>query len=198
VELGAAAVGDLASFFDNELLPALTPVEKTIAVELVKEIRTRIGFLLDVGLDYLSLDRTSPTLSGGELQRIRLAGQIGSGLVGVLYVLDEPSIGLHPRDNARLIATLARLRDQGNTVLVVEHDEDTIRAADRIVDFGPGPGVRGGRIVADGTLADLAKAPESLTGKYLNGDMKIEIPNRRPVSGEPKAKTVVKKARGKK
>jgi excinuclease ABC subunit A len=193
VELGAAAVGELAAFFDNELLPALTPVEKTIAVELVKEIRTRLGFLLDVGLDYLSLDRTSPTLSGGELQRIRLAGQIGSGLVGVLYVLDEPSIGLHPRDNARLIATLARLRDQGNTVLVVEHDEDTIRAADRIVDFGPGPGVRGGRIVADGTLADLAKAPESLTGKYLSGEAKIEVPKRRPVSGEPKA--VVKKPR---
>ena len=124
-----------------------------IAGEVLKEIRGRLGFLLNVGLDYLTLDRTAPTLSGGESQRIRLAGQIGCGLVGVLYILDEPSIGLHPRDNDRLLDTLARLRDMGNTVVVVEHDEDTMRAADHIVDFGPGPGVRGGEVVAAGTPA---------------------------------------------
>ena len=114
---------------------------------MLKEIRGRLGFLLNVGLDYLTLGRTAPTLSGGESQRIRLAGQIGCGLVGVLYILDEPSIGLHPRDNDRLLETLQRLRDMGNTVLVVEHDEDTMRAADHIIDFGPGPGVRGGEVV---------------------------------------------------
>src|SRR5207248_6140252 len=124
----------------------------------------RVGFLLNVGLDYLTLDRSAPTLSGGEAQRIRLAGQIGCGLVGVLYILDEPSIGLHPRDNERLLASLERLRDMGNTVLVVEHDEDTMRAADHIVDFGPGPGVRGGEVVASGSFADIVKNPRSVTG----------------------------------
>ena len=128
----------------------LDDTRQLIATEVLKEIRRRLGFLIDVGLDYLTLDRTAPTLSGGESQRIRLAGQIGSGLVGVLYILDEPSIGLHPRDNDRLLATLRRLRDMGNTVVVVEHDEETMWAADQIIDFGPGPGVRGGELVAQG------------------------------------------------
>jgi excinuclease ABC subunit A len=185
IDLAATPVGDLARFFDEELLAKLSDVEAFIATELVKELRTRLGFLVEVGLDYLSLDRTAPTLSGGELQRIRLAGQIGSGLVGVMYVLDEPSIGLHPRDNSRLLAALARLRDQGNTVIVVEHDEETIRAADYVVDFGPGPGVRGGEIVGRGTLADLVAAPKSLTGKFMSGEERIEIPARRPVSRPP-------------
>jgi excinuclease ABC subunit A len=132
---------------------------RPIAGELLKEIRARLGFLLNVGLHYLTLDRQAPSLSGGEAQRIRLAGQIGSGLVGVLYVLDEPSIGLHPRDNARLLASLERLRDMGNTVLVVEHDEDTMRAADYLVDFGPGPGIRGGRSWRPGTR-DGSRRPQ--------------------------------------
>ena len=148
---------------------ASTPLQRTIAGEVLKEIRGRLGFLLNVGLHYLTLDRTAPTLSGGEAQRIRLAGQIGCGLVGVLYILDEPSIGLHPRDNDRLLRSLERLRDMGNTVLVVEHDEDTMRAADYIVDFGPGPGVRGGEVVAAGTYAEVVANPNSLTGQYLSG-----------------------------
>jgi excinuclease ABC subunit A len=143
---------------------------------VLKEIRTRLGFLVDVGLEYLTLDRTAPTLSGGESQRIRLAGQIGSGLVGVLYILDEPSIGLHPRDNDRLLRTLRRLRDMGNTVVVVEHDEETMWAADQIIDFGPGPGVRGGELVVQGTPAAVSKHPRSLTGKYLSGEQEIAIP----------------------
>jgi excinuclease ABC subunit A len=148
----------------------------TIAAEAVKEIRSRLQFLKNVGLEYLALDRTAPTLSGGEMQRIRLAGQIGCGLVGVLYILDEPSIGLHPRDNDKLLETLAQLRDQGNTVVVVEHDEDTMRAADHIVDFGPGPGVRGGNVVAAGSIADVIAAEESLTGAYLSGRRQIDVP----------------------
>ena len=153
-----------------------------IAEEPLKEIRARLRFLLDVGLDYLTLDRTAPTLSGGESQRIRLASQIGCGLVGVLYVLDEPSIGLHPRDNQRLLASLKRLRDMGNTVIVVEHDRDTMLAADRIVDFGPGPGVRGGRIVAQGELKDIISADASITGAYLSGRREIPVPRkRRPI-----------------
>ena len=136
---------------------------------MLKEIRGRLGFLLNVGLHYLTLDRAAPTLSGGEAQRIRLAGQIGCGLVGVLYILDEPSIGLHPRDNDRLLRSLERLRDMGNTVVVVEHDEDTMRAADYIVDFGPGPGVRGGEVVAAGTYRGRRRQPDSLTGQYLAG-----------------------------
>src|SRR5262249_34941358 len=148
---------------------SLDPVQRIIAAEALKEIRARVGFLLNVGLHYLSLDRGAPTLSGGEAQRIRLAGQIGSGLVGVLYILDEPSIGLHPRDNDRLLRSLQQLRDMGNTVLVVEHDEDTMRAADHIVDFGPGPGVRGGQVVAAGSFADILQTPASLTGQYLSG-----------------------------
>ena len=150
-----------------------------IAAEVLKEIRARVQFLLNVGLHYLTLDRAAPSLSGGESQRIRLAGQIGSGLVGVLYILDEPSIGLHPRDNDRLLRSLERLRDMGNTVLVVEHDEDTMRAADFIVDFGPGPGVRGGHVVAAGSYADIVKKPASVTGQYLAGKKTIPIPAKR-------------------
>ncbi|MEM7315699.1 MAG: excinuclease ABC subunit UvrA, partial [Planctomycetota bacterium] len=148
-----------------------------------------LGFLMNVGLDYLTLDRTAPTLSGGESQRIRLAGQIGCGLVGVLYILDEPSIGLHPRDNDRLLETLGQLRDVGNTVLVVEHDEDTMRHADHIIDFGPGPGVRGGEVVAQGSVSTIAKQKRSLTGQFLAGKLKIEVPKeRRPEKGRKRLK----------
>ncbi len=147
-----------------------------IAVKIVKEIHDRLRFLMDVGLDYLTLERKADSLSGGEAQRIRLASQIGAGLVGVMYVLDEPSIGLHQRDNERLLGTLTRLRDMGNTVIVVEHDEDAIRLADHVVDIGPGAGVHGGEIIAQGTIDDILKAPRSLTGAYLSGRMKIEIP----------------------
>jgi excinuclease ABC subunit A len=192
VELGAMPIGRAAGFFDAlaetttaetngkpaDLIP-LDPVSRTIADELLKEIRGRLRFLTDVGLHYLALDRAAPSLSGGEAQRIRLASQVGAGLVGVLYILDEPSIGLHPRDNDRLIATLQRLRDVGNTVIVVEHDEDTMRAADWLVDFGPGPGVKGGEIVAQGTLADLASSKSSLTGAYLAGKAAIAVPSAR-------------------
>jgi excinuclease ABC subunit A len=168
----------------------LDGVRARIAAEPLKEITARLRFLLDVGLDYLTLGRAAPTLSGGESQRIRLASQIGSGLVGVLYVLDEPSIGLHPRDNRRLLASLQRLRDMGNTVVVVEHDEDTMRSADVIVDFGPGPGVRGGEVVATGSVAELAGNTRSLTGAYLSGQRRIDVPQtRRPITSrgaEPK------------
>ena len=157
----------------------LTSQQSQIAQAILKEINERLGFLNNVGLDYLNLNRTSGTLSGGESQRIRLASQIGSGLSGVLYVLDEPSIGLHQRDNDRLLETLKRLRDLGNTVIVVEHDEDAIRHADHIVDLGPGAGVHGGHIVAQGTLADILAAPESLTGQYLLGTRRIEVPAKR-------------------
>jgi excinuclease ABC subunit A len=157
----------------------LTPTQQQIARAILKEINERLGFLNNVGLDYLNLDRTSGTLSGGESQRIRLASQIGSGLSGVLYVLDEPSIGLHQRDNDRLLETLKRLRDLGNTVIVVEHDEDAIRHADHVVDLGPGAGVHGGHIVAQGTLADILAAPESLTGQYLSGAREIAVPAKR-------------------
>ncbi len=150
-----------------------------IAAKIVKEIRERLRFLVDVGLDYLTLDRQADSLSGGEAQRIRLASQIGAGLVGVMYVLDEPSIGLHQRDNERLLGTLTRLRDLGNTVIVVEHDEDAIRAADHIVDIGPGAGVHGGEIVAQGKLNDVLNAKRSLTGEYLSGKRRIEVPSER-------------------
>src|SRR3954468_3079635 len=154
----------------------LSPRERQIAERVLKEISARLGFLLDVGLDYLSLDRAAGTLSGGEAQRIRLATQIGSGLVGVLYVLDEPSIGLHQRDNRRLIDTLTRLRNLGNTLIVVEHDEDTIRASDWAVDIGPGAGEHGGQVVHSGTVADLYNHPDSITGAYLSGRRSIEVP----------------------
>ena len=157
--------------------------QRMIAAPIMKEIDARLGFLASVGLGYLTLDRQSGTLSGGEAQRIRLATQVGSGLVGTCYVLDEPTIGLHQRDNDRLVATLRRLADIGNTVLVVEHDEDMIRAADHVVDVGPGPGRHGGTIVAQGTVPELCANPASLTGRYLSGDARIEIPeSRRPMS----------------
>jgi len=166
----------------------LTPREQTIARQIIKEIRARIGFLRNVGLDYLTLDRAANTLAGGEAQRIRLATQIGSGLMGVLYILDEPSIGLHQRDNTRLIDTLKRLRDLGNTIIVVEHDEETMRAADHLIDVGPGAGEHGGRIVAQGSLQDLMDCPESITGQYLTGARRIPVPAiRRPVPGPPPA-----------
>ena len=157
----------------------LTDREKMIGEQILKEIKARLQFLLDVGLDYLSLSRSAGTLSGGEAQRIRLATQIGSGLMGVLYILDEPSIGLHQRDNDRLIETLKHLRDLGNTVIVVEHDTDTMYAADCIVDIGPGAGVNGGELVGEGTVEDLIKSPRSITGKYLSGELKIEVPKER-------------------
>ena len=153
--------------------------QKQIGRLVLKEIRSRLGFLVDVGLDYLSLARATATLSGGEAQRIRLATQIGSGLVGVAYILDEPSIGLHQRDNDRLIATLKKLRDLGNTLIVVEHDEDTMREADYIVDIGPGAGKNGGHVVACGTAEDLMKVPESITGAYLSGKKQIPVPAKR-------------------
>ncbi len=184
LELGAMPVGDLVPWFDTYEI-GLGPVPRFIAGELLKEIRARLGFLLNVGLHYLSLDRPAPTLSGGEAQRIRLAGQIGSGLVGVLYILDEPSIGLHPRDNSRLLASLESLRDMGNTVLVVEHDEETMRAADYLVDFGPGPGIRGGEVVAAGHPDEVLANPKSLTGQYLTGTKEIAVPKeRRKLSGK--------------
>src|ERR1700676_2852326 len=149
------------------------------------EIRGRLELLLGIGLDYLSFNRRSSTLSGGESQRIRLSTQIGSGLMGMLYVLDEPSIGLHPKDNVKMIATLKSLRDIGNTVIVVEHDEDTIRAADHILEIGPGPGVHGGKIVAEGPLKQILQNGKSLTGSYLSGRKTIGVPSqRRPASGK--------------
>jgi excinuclease ABC subunit A len=162
----------------------LTKREQTIAHQIIKEIQARLGFLRDVGLDYLTLDRASATLAGGEAQRIRLATQIGSGLMGVLYICDEPTIGLHPADDFRLIETLKRLRDLGNTILVVEHDEAMMRAADHIIDMGPGAGEHGGEIVITGKLADIMKCPESITGQYLSGAKKIPLPpKRRPGNG---------------
>ncbi|MCB9850304.1 MAG: excinuclease ABC subunit UvrA [Phycisphaerales bacterium] len=186
-------ISDAVAFFDRL---KLTDTQHYIADEVLKEIRGRLRFLTDVGLHYLTLDRSAPTLSGGESQRIRLASQIGAGLVGVLYILDEPSIGLHPRDNAKLLASLQRLRDLGNTVIVVEHDEDTMRAADLIVDFGPGPGVRGGEIVASGTYDKVAKSRRSLTAMYLTGKEEIAIPKeRRPIKAL--ASTATRPSRGK-
>ncbi|MGH8916123.1 MAG: excinuclease ABC subunit UvrA, partial [Acidimicrobiia bacterium] len=181
-EVSDLSLGRAREFFDNL---ELNEREATIAERVLKEVRSRIQFLLDVGLDYLTLSRSAATLAGGEAQRIRLATQIGSGLVGVLYILDEPSIGLHQRDNQRLIETLLRLRDLGNTLIVVEHDEDTIRTADHIVDIGPGAGEHGGHVVAEGTLADITSQPDSLTGDYLAGRRQIEVPLfRRQGNGE--------------
>ncbi|WP_164116383.1 excinuclease ABC subunit UvrA [Sphingorhabdus sp. Alg239-R122] len=182
------SVGDAVEFFAG-LNDHLTDQQQQIAKAILKEINERLGFLNNVGLDYLNLDRTSGTLSGGESQRIRLASQIGSGLSGVLYVLDEPSIGLHQRDNDRLLETLKRLRDLGNTVIVVEHDEDAIRNADHVVDLGPGAGVRGGEVVAQGTLKQILKSKKSLTADYLTGRKKIAVPEKRR-KGSGKALTV--------
>jgi excinuclease ABC subunit A len=175
-------IGELAK---NLLNLELSERDMTIARLILKEVNARLGFLLDVGLDYLSLDRASATLAGGEAQRIRLATQIGSGLVGVLYVLDEPSIGLHQRDNQKLLDTLLRLRDLGNTLIVVEHDEDTIRAADWVVDIGPGAGEHGGHVVVSGTVDELVKSETSITGAYLSGRRAIEVPHvrRKPTKG---------------
>ena len=158
----------------------------TIADKVLKELQERLKFLEDVGLNYLTLNRSAETLSGGEAQRIRLASQIGAGLVGVMYILDEPSIGLHQRDNDRLLSTLFHLRDLGNTVIVVEHDEEAIRSADYIIDIGPGAGVHGGRIVAEGDIKNIEKSKESLTGKFLCGDEKILIPNKRTLFNKEK------------
>ena len=174
-ELCRLSVADAAAFLATLELNA---TQSLIAAELLKEIRGRLSFLLNVGLDYLSLDRTAPTLSGGESQRIRLASQIGCGLVGVLYILDEPSIGLHPRDNQRLLSTLAQLRDLGNTVIVVEHDEDTMRQSDHVVDFGPGPGVRGGEVVAAGSVSTIMRTQRSQTGQFLSGKRQIDSARR--------------------
>jgi excinuclease ABC subunit A len=191
-EVAAMPIGELTNWI-NALTPLLGDRERTIAKAIVKEIAERAGFLVDVGLDYLTVDRTATTLSGGEAQRIRLATQIGSRLVGVLYILDEPSIGLHQRDNARLITTLLRLRDLGNTVLVVEHDEETIRTADWIVDIGPGAGELGGKVVVNGNLKALTDAKESITGAFIRGDRAVKIPKmRRKGSGKS---IVVKGAR---
>jgi excinuclease ABC subunit A len=172
------AVGPALEFFST-LADKLTTQQRAIAERILKEIIERLGFLNNVGLEYLNLDRTSGTLSGGESQRIRLASQIGSGLSGVLYVLDEPSIGLHQRDNDRLLVTLRRLRDLGNTVIVVEHDEDAIRTADHVIDMGPGAGVHGGEVVAEGSLEDVLANENSLTADYLTGRRAVPVPARR-------------------
>jgi excinuclease ABC subunit A len=180
-------IGELAK---NLLNLELSERDMAIARLILKEVNARLGFLLDVGLDYLTLDRASATLAGGEAQRIRLATQIGSGLVGVLYVLDEPSIGLHQRDNQKLLDTLLRLRDLGNTLIVVEHDEDTIRSADWVVDIGPGAGEHGGHVVVSGPVDDLVKSDTSMTGAYLSGRKAIEVPHKRRTPGKGRELTV--------
>jgi excinuclease ABC subunit A len=198
VTIGGRNIADVTALTVSECFEWTTSLEKDrgglgvrerkIAKQVLKEIRTRLGFLVDVGLDYLTVDRSATTLSGGEAQRIRLATQIGSGLMGVLYILDEPSIGLHQRDNARLIRTLLGMRDIGNTILVVEHDEETIRTADWVVDIGPGAGEHGGEVVAEGTIDDILKEPRSITGAYLSGRRRIPVPTRRR---KPKAEAIV-------
>lgn len=175
-ELTELSVSESIAFFDGL---SLSPAESQIAAQVLKEIRARLNFLKDVGLDYLTLERAAETLSGGEAQRIRLATQIGSALCGVMYILDEPSIGLHQRDNQRLIDTLIRLRDQGNTVVVVEHDEQTLRTADYLIDIGPGAGIHGGTVVAAGTPEEVMRVPESATGQYLSGTLRMDIPSAR-------------------
>jgi excinuclease ABC subunit A len=189
VKIGGKHIGEISNLSIKragewflDLPKQLNAKQTEIAGRVLKEIRERLKFLDDVGLEYLTLSRGSGTLSGGESQRIRLASQIGSGLTGVLYVLDEPSIGLHQRDNARLLETLKRLRDLGNTVIVVEHDEDAIRVADHVIDVGPGAGIHGGHIIAQGTVDDIIAAPESWTGKYLSGEREVPIPERKPKS----------------
>ena len=191
-EVTDQSVRDLQQFLEQM---TLTHQQELIGGQILKEIRARIRFLMDVGLDYLSLTRATGTLSGGEAQRIRLASQIGAGLVGVMYVLDEPSIGLHQRDNERLLGTLIHLRDLGNTVIVVEHDEDAIRAADHVIDIGPGAGVHGGEVVAEGPLEAIMAVPESLTGQYMSGKRKIEVPKKR-VPANPEKVLKLTGARG--
>src|SRR4029077_8819020 len=163
----------------------LSKDQKQVAGELLREIGNRLQFLVDVGLEYLTLGRPAPTLSGGESQRIRLASQIGSGLTGVLYVLDEPTIGLHPRDNRRLLQALTHLRDLGNTLVLVEHDREVIAAADYLLDFGPGAGDRGGEITAQGTPKQVQRAKASLTGQYLSGTKAIQVPTNRRLPSSP-------------
>ena len=180
-EVGELSITDCVAFFKTV---ELSERDRLIAERVFKEVLERLQFMLDVGLDYLSLNRPSGTLAGGEAQRIRLASQIGSGLVGVLYVLDEPSIGLHQRDNRRLIETLVRLRNLGNTVIVVEHDEETIRVADHVVDIGPGAGEHGGEIIVSGTVKDVLKSKRSITGQYLSGKRTIEVPALRREPGD--------------
>jgi excinuclease ABC subunit A len=187
-EISAMSVGQAVAFFDTMQLEGW---RATIAEKIVKEIGDRLGFLSDVGLDYLSLSRSAETLSGGEAQRIRLASQIGSGLVGVMYILDEPSIGLHQRDNQRLLGTLEHLRNIGNTVIVVEHDEEAILAADHVVDLGPGAGVHGGKVVVAGTPEEVMASSESLTGQYLSGKRRIEVPDDRVAANPDRRITIV-------
>ena len=175
-EMTSMSVKNLKTFVDQM---ELTKQQHLIGDQILKEIRARVGFLNEVGLDYLSLSRATGTLSGGEAQRIRLATQIGSGLVGVAYILDEPSIGLHQRDNDKLLGALMNLRDLGNTLIVVEHDEDTMRAADYIVDIGPGAGSHGGQVVACGTAEEIMQNPDSVTGAYLSGRIQIPVPKER-------------------
>ena len=175
-QISEKSIGESLEFFQGL---TLTGQKAQIAEKILKEIRERLEFLVNVGLNYLSLSRSAETLSGGEAQRIRLASQIGAGLVGVMYVLDEPSIGLHQRDNERLLNTLIHLRNLGNTVIVVEHDEDAIREADHIIDIGPGAGVHGGQVIAQGTAKEIMTNPNSITGKFLSGEEKIEIPKKR-------------------
>jgi excinuclease ABC subunit A len=191
-EISDMSVGNARAFFETLTLDGW---RATIAEKIVKEIGDRLGFLSDVGLDYLSLNRSAETLSGGEAQRIRLASQIGSGLVGVMYILDEPSIGLHQRDNKRLLGTLIHLRDIGNTVIVVEHDEEAILAADHVVDLGPGAGVHGGQVVAEGTPEEITRNPQSLTGQYLSGRRAIAVPEKR-IKADKKRQLVVSGATG--
>jgi len=191
-EVTGLSVGKAVTLFDTLTLPGW---RGTVAVKIIKEIRDRLGFLNNVGLEYLTLDRSAETLSGGESQRIRLASQVGSGLVGVMYILDEPSIGLHQRDNQRLLDTLIRLRNLGNTVIVVEHDEDAIRQADYVVDIGPGAGVHGGRVVAQGSVADIEACAESVTGQYLSQRTRIEVPAKR-ATNDPKRQLRVVNATG--
>lgn len=186
-ELSDMSIREIVKFLDTI---ELTPKEQTISYQILKEIRSRLNFLIDVGLDYLTLSRAAGTLSGGESQRIRLATQIGSSLVGVLYILDEPSIGLHQKDNEKLLGTLRRLTDIGNTLIVVEHDEDTMYAADHIIDIGPGAGINGGRLVAEGTVEEIKACPESITGQYLTGVRRIEIPKVRRKGNGKKIKIV--------
>ena len=175
-EVTAMSIENLQQFLEAL---ELTKTQQMIGGQILKEIRARIQFLMDVGLEYLTLSRATASLSGGEAQRIRLATQIGSGLVGVAYILDEPSIGLHQRDNDKLLATLKHLRDLGNTLIVVEHDEDTMFAADHIIDIGPGAGEHGGKLVAQGTAEEIMKVEESITGAYLSGRVKIPVPEKR-------------------
>src|SRR6202011_1337849 len=191
-ETAHMTVGTALEFFSSL---SLAGWRGEVAAKIVKDVAQRLRFLVDVGLDYLTLDRSAETLSGGEAQRIRLASQVGSGLTGVMYILDEPSIGLHQRDNQRLLATLKQLRDLGNTVIVVEHDEEAIQEADHVVDLGPGAGAHGGHLVAQGTPRDIAANPASITGQYLAGKRRIQVPGLR-IRPDPARQIRIVGARG--